>query len=374
MPFETLSRLLYRTPMIVGVREHYYRDLMKQVKSGVLEEKLPFASKNMYECWVNYAPHFFTGLRVAYDMLLQRGHRPEDLLQFAENKFRVVRYYTQILLPGAYLDRTIQDRDKFHFLNNFAKTAESVLQSVGYNDDIGPLFTFELTEKRKISIGRLIQALNEACESIYFGDQPVGFPSFGLDTSAMHDYYVLFKDFDLNLGQHKFQDMGRVQTIVTYDKHAVPPYRIFLIDQYAQLFYHREWINKDKPYNLEKGAPPIEYMTHGGVSMDGKQLSTDQINELTERVINIILQIREERKSMKPQELNLEYCASQSGVIANMNGALGREWQLSKEAKESIFTNRYVDSLKKEWELKYGFEVALEAIKRSIEWAKKGSA
>lgn len=109
MSHEYLQGLLYRTPLIVSVREYFYQAIKRQIENGESESKLPFAKKNMYECWVNYAPYFFAELQTAHSSLLQIGYRPEDLSQFAENKSRVLRYSTQILLPGAYLDQVISN-------------------------------------------------------------------------------------------------------------------------------------------------------------------------------------------------------------------------------------------------------------------------
>jgi hypothetical protein len=372
MNYETLqSNLLTSTNRIVSIRESYAQQLQKTVAEKGSESNLPFNSSGMYESWINYSPYFFRELAVPYLELVSQGHTPEDLAPLMENKFRVVRYFTQILLPGIYLDQTVPTSEKLFFLNHFSQTMEKTLNRKGYDEPgYDRLFSiFHIGETKKMSVSYLIGALKEACELIYFGEQPIGFPSFGIDKDIMPDQFTLYQSFDLNKGVRKFPKIQRMNSITIYPQDAIPRFTILMDRTHAQIFLHKyqgtqEWIS---------GLPHISNLSGAGMFIEGQQMREDEISRTTEQLRGIMKTLRQQREVALQSENNIEYCDVQSGVIRNLNQALNKNWNLPDDAQETIRNNDIALRLKGEWGLRYNFEVAVALIKKSIDWAKDAS-
>lgn len=360
--------LAQNTERTISLREHYHRALRGIVARGE-DEHLFFKAREMYQCWVSYAPYFFNSIMDAYMTLISQGASEDDLASLADNIFRVKRYFVHLLLPGAYLDVLTPIQEKIEFLNRFSRTASTVINRSTYEEpDPRILYTLKsLNQDKKILAGRLIEALSEACEYIYLGEQPVGFPAFGLDADVIPGHYTLYQDFDLNRGVREFANLGRINTITVYATEAAPPYRLYFDPMNAHLFYHR-YLNS---YEWLVGRPPISFLVSVYISRNGKELSAADISELTQEVLRTISIVAKDRAKMGPNELNLEYCAIQSRVIINMYQAGGKDWSISEHAVREIEQKTRVHKLQKEWQLEYDFDVAVKLIKDAIFWAQQ---
>ena len=371
MQDENLQRFLnFRVPRVVEIRENYLNDLRWFVANSPSppneEDEIDFTYSDSYQCWVNYAPYFFRELMCIYMKLVETGHSEEELSQSIENKARVLRYFPQILLPGAFLDQTTPFAEKMAFLDRFSKSAEATIRDRGYAEpDYRLVWSMRpLPEHEKVAVGGLTAVLGEACEHVYFGEQPLGIPSFGIDTDIIPDHYVLYQDFDLNLGARKVSSVGRVRTINVYPSKGVS-YRILMDPYYAQIFLHRnigdqEWLT---------GRPHISHLSSAFVSIDGIPASTKEMERTTNDLMGVFSDAKE-RVVGNRQNLHIEYCSTQSRVIKNLHVLQGTEWKLPQDAEESIRNNSEMARLKKELELNYNMEVAVELTKRAIDWAK----
>ena len=360
---------LLHTEKILSIREYYYQNLKKELSTNAPEDSLPFAGKNMYECWINYSPLFFKDLKEIYTHLLQKGY-PEDLSPFIENKARVTRYFAQILLPGAYLDQETPTEEKIDFLNKFAITAQKVMHE-RYNEP-NPEILYNpkpLNDRKRKAIAQLIGVLDEACELIYFGDQTVGFPAFGLDKkAAFPENYTLYQDFDINLGVKTFPDIERIKTYTVYPQHehTAQPYIMILDKASVHLFLHGFW----NDYKWIEGRPHSSFLIKGGVIVGDEELSMEEIEHMNNLLLRIIDSVNKNRAIMNQEELNIEYCITQSNAIKNLNQTGGRDWNISSDVKKTLVDNEIVKKLKRDWGLDYSFEVAFELINKSIQWVK----
>ena len=105
----------------------------------------------------------------------------------------------------------------------------------------------------------------------------------------------------------------------------------------------------------------------------GITLPVDQIGKVIKDARSIIREVEKRRNSMTSDELNREYCITQSNAIVNLNRAVGLVWNLPEDAYDALTSNEKLSRLKKDWGLNYSFEVAFELIKRSVQWFKDAS-
>jgi len=351
----------------LSVREYYLRDLRSKITSPKEESSLPFSSRRMYDCWINFSPFYYRELHTVFSALLAKGYQPEDLAPFIENKARVVRYVFYLLLPGAFLDRETALADKLDFLVKFECAVTKVLVSRGYPEpDSDFLFgSMPLSRSKAVAISQLIAVLGEACELLYYGDQTVGFYQFGLDRKIIPEHYTVYQNFDLNGGirQHP---IGKIQTITMYPQHerTAPPFTM-IEDYYSgNLFMHGYW--DDTKWRI--GRPGNSVLVGANVGIGSRSLAVDEIERTTRAVIEIIREVAQSRQSMTREEQDVEYCVTKSGAIVNLNRLEGHEWRLSKAAADAVGSREWTDRLKREWGLQYSFEVAYELIRRSIGW------
>ena len=358
------------TEKIFQIRTIYYQNLKNGILENTPEDSLPFASKDMYECWINYSPIFFRDFKGIYMRLLQKGYQPEDLTSFIENKARVTRYFAQILLPGAFLDQETPANEKIDFLEKFVLTARKVMRQRYEEPAHKILYNSEpFDDNKRIAVARLIGIMDEACELIYFGDQTVGFTDFGLDRkTAFPEHYTLFQDCDINLGVQTFPEIEKIKTYAVYPQHehTAQPYIMILDKASAQLFSHGFW----DEYKWRVGRPHNSLLINGGAVVGNKKLSVEEIEHRNKQLLAIINFVNNYRTTMSKRELNVEYCITQSNAIRKLYEIDGKTWKISREAEMILMSNEVVNRLKIDWNLNYSFEVAYQLIRRSIEWVK----
>lgn len=357
------------TEKLVKIRESYLQRILdSELKGEKSEDNLEFPSSDMYESWVNYAQCYFTDLFDIYSELRNRKYSPEALSQYMGSKGRVARLCTNLLIPGAFLDQSVPLTKKINFLNEFAASAIDVFSKSGYQEpDINFLYENGATKhSRKIAISNLIMILEEACELIYYGDQNIGYPEIGLTRNFIPEHHTLLQDIDINLGAMKFPEIGRIKTCTVYPENPDNSVALSIVADKTVGCVFMHGYRNDKKWTL--GRPAVSVLERGYISVNGKNLNTDEIDALTGKVIEAIKHVRDERSGYDSLERKLEYCYIQSGLIRDLKLLLGEVWQLSQGATFSVSDRTCSRQLKKDWGLRYNVEVATELIKRSVTW------
>lgn len=372
MRYPAISQYLnIHIPKILKIREVYLQNFRHLANSGPLPEsgRLNFLYNDNYACWVNYAPFFFRDIMDIYLKLIDRGFSEKQISPFIENKSRVVRYFPQILLPGAYLDQTTSQTAKMEFLEKFSETAEATIMDMGYEEPDYTLFygMKPLSNHENIAVIQLLSALEEACEHVYFGEQQLGFPSFGIDTKILPDFYTLYQDFDLNLGAKVVWPRKRIKTITVYKD---GPYRLNMDFYYAHIFNYKPFGEEELFGRPPPDRPPPSLLSMASIIIDNEKASTDEIERACEELKCVFSDSKERIIANRPN-LHLEFCSTQSRVIKNLYELARIKWELPSDAKESIISNAIIKRLQKEYGFKYNMEIAVELMKRSIQWAKE---
>jgi len=362
----------FLTDRMVVIRQSYCDRLLQgELKKSVGVENLSFEADAMYESWVNYAPHFFREMYADLSELRDHNISTEEIAKCLGSQARIPRYYTQLLLPGAYLDTTISEEDKIAFLKTFTDMARTVYTSRQYDEpDYGLLYDkSSSSEKMKLALaGRLIPRLEEACESIYFGDQNIGFPKFGLIKNGNADHTTLSQDFDLNLGPRYFSDFGRIKTYTTYSEETTDGRLTNILDIYVgSLFMHAQMV--DTKWRLRR--PIYSMLERGYVTVNNKVLCVQEINDLADMVPVVAKTVEIDRMHHTLAERKVEYCQVQSLPLRELGLLRGDScWKLSKEAINSVYLQDSTTRLKSKWGLTHSVEVSTELVKRSVNWVK----
>ena len=362
----------FLTNRMVVIRQSYRDRLMQnELSQDLAKESLSFEVDAMYESWVNFAPHFFREMYLDFDLLIKSGFQADEIAMSLGTTARIPRYYTQLLLPGAYLDTTISLEEKKIFLGLFVDVVRKVYEKPQYNQpNFESLYDKSVTsEEMKLALaGRLIPRLEEACESIYFGDQNIGFPEFGLIKRGIPDHVTLSQTFDLNLGQRQFPGFSRVKTYTTYSEESTEGRLTNFLDIYVgSLFMHAQMI--DTKWRLRR--PAYWLLERGYATVDDKVLSVGEINILADRVPMIAKIVEKDRSAVTLVDRELEYCYVQSLPLRELGQLLGKKsWCLSDGAVNSISSQESSSRLKKDWVMNHSVEVSTELIKRSVEWVK----
>lgn len=357
------------TDHLMGIRDHYLKNITRDITIRGSEADLPFSSKAMYESWVSFAPFFFREFYTAYSTFIESSHTHEQIIQHLDNNLRIVRYFTHLLLPGAYLDEFHSTEDKKEFLDRFSSNISNRMYRKKYSSpELENLFIPEsFSDRRKTAISGIIPILEEACELLYLGDQNVGYTDFGLDKSFLPDHYILYQDFDLNRGQRIHPEIGKIQTCTVYPKHweTDNPFVMVANVTTGSIFQHGFWSEG----KWKNGRPGSSQLRNGYIIHNGTSLTTGSISTLSEALLKVINSVEKSRVCQSEQEQKLEYCYTQSTPIRNLFEQLGYRWDLPVDAKDEIINMNIVKRLKREWSLITSVEVANRLIRESITWA-----
>lgn len=342
-----------------GVWAERVKEFTAEALLPLKQQKWPFNVCDYYKCRINYAPFFFRDVYNVYMALLGQGYTEDQLSEYIENKARVVRYFSQYVIPGAFVDTAVPVAEKRAFLERFAKSA---LITLG-RKPVMPHYELGQSPDDTRKMNTLINFLLDTCEKVYIGDQTVGYTSFGVVDSGDHTCVV--QEFDLNLGESPVTQMGRVATLSVYPRDLVS------VKEgrtgWVHIFEHRQ------PGSTEPvaGRPPMEYLVAADAKIAGQSLSIEQAIRETARAIK---SANARFEPMDEAEGSIAYCSTQSRAIKNLMALRGERWQFPSDAEEAIQQGYYLEKFGREFGIDEVYpyaDISLELMKRSTAWAKE---
>lgn len=354
---------------LLRIRDYYVDAISREVEDVGSEQDLPFASRAMYECWIDYCSHFFEEFYCLVDELEAKGFSDALIASCVGSPARLVRVITQLLLPGACVNKNIEEGERHRFINRFVeRIMPFMIEEKCPEFDPNLLFVPEkISEERKISIARLTSALEEACEAIYMGDQNIGYVSYGIDKSFFPDHYLVHQDFDLNLGRERFSDLGKFGSYTIYPQHYETdnPFTIITSPTTGRVFHHGFFMER----KWRQGRPHLAYLSNGYLTCAGRNLRASEMDEMAEKLRWVVSGIEKKRAGLSEYEHKLEYCEIQASPLKAMSNLLGREWKLNADVMNSMQTRVTTNELRRIWGDGSAVKISRKLIDEAIIWS-----
>jgi|SRR3989344_2388801 len=334
-------------------------------KWGIPEFKkrdFPYNLCNRYQTWVNFSPFYFREFFREYTTY--RSNHEANSSPLLGNDAFMMRYLFRCLIPGAYLDTEIQTEEKLRFLNEICSLQRATPRRFNLNI---LLEAKDAKQPQKKALSSFVPTLEEACEYLYFGEQYLGFPSFGL--AREEDRWSLYQEFDLNFGSHHLLGKkvlpGTIKVVTTISDRL---YRVKVEPSNAHIFMHRTLQDSE----FREDRPPLLETEEWLVKLGDASLRTKDLEDI-ETILHELIADTAKRFSeiQTEEEGNLVYAYLYSLPIINLSRYNGSIWHMPKEAAITISENKQMQEIKKKYKSDFDFEAFFSLLADSRVWIEK---